>query len=380
MTAPPRPRFPVPPGPRTAPESADAARRPGGAATASLRSLSMAMFKGYLRDRTTMFFTFVFPLMFLVVFGLLFGDSGTSRTRIAVVGDGPVIAALDRTGAVEEQRFATLDQALEKVRSGDLPAAVAQQGNDVVLRFAASDQVRAGMVLGLVGGVVDQVNLAATGQPPRLALQAQRVEDTSFKAIQFLTPGILSWGVATSAVFGTAAALVSWRSKQVLRRIRLAPVRPWTVLSSRLLVSIVVSVLQAALFVAVAATPVFGLTLGGQWWLAVPLLVVGTLAFFSVGVLVGSFTKTPEAATAVANLLVLPMAFLSGTFFNIDNAPRWLQLVSKALPLRHMNDGMLDVLVRGKGAGALVTPVAVLLGFTVVVGFLASRLFSWEDS
>jgi len=206
------------------------------------------------------------------------------------------------------------------------------------------------------------------------------VEDASLKAIQFLTPGILSWGVATSAVFGTAAALVSWRSKQVLRRIRLAPVRPLTVLSSRLLVSIVVSVLQAALFVAVAATPVFGLTLGGQWWLAVPLLVVGTLAFFSVGVLVGSFTKTPEAATAVANLLVLPMAFLSGTFFNIDNAPRWLQVVSKALPLRHMNDGMLDVLVRGKGVGALVTPVAVLLGFTVVVGFLASRLFSWEDS
>src|SRR5205085_6370360 len=75
---------------------------PGGGAMTSLRSLSLAMFKGFVRDRTTLFFTFVFPLMFLMVFGLLFGDSGTTRTRIAVVGDGPVIAALDHTGAVEE--------------------------------------------------------------------------------------------------------------------------------------------------------------------------------------------------------------------------------------------------------------------------------------
>jgi ABC-2 type transport system permease protein len=345
----------------------------------ALRSLSMAMFKGFLRDRTTLFFTFVFPLMFLVVFGLIFRDAGTSRTPIAVVGDGPVIAALGNTGVVDEQRFDTLDHALEKVRSGDLPAVVAERGDDVVLRFAASDQVRAGLVNGLVQGVVDRANLAATGRPPRLTLRAQQVEDSSLKPIQYLTPGILSWGVATSAVFGSALTLVSWRSKQVLRRIRLAPVRPLTVLSSRLLVSVGVAVLQAALFVAVASTPMFGLSLSGQWWLALPLLVVGTLAFFSIGMLVGSFTRTPESASAVANLLVLPMAFLSGTFFDIGSAPAWLRTVSQVLPLRHMNDGMLDVLVRGRGADALVVPVSVLLGFTVIVGLVAARLFRWED-
>ena len=51
----------------------------------------------------------------------------------------------------------------------------------------------------------------------------------------------------------------------------------------------------------------------------------------------------------MANFLVLPMAFLSGSFFPLDGARRWLQTVSKALPLRHLNDGMLDVMVRGDG-------------------------------
>ena len=127
-------------------------------------------------------------------------------------------------------------------------------------------------------------------------------------------------------------------------------------------------------------TPVFGLKLAGQWWLALPLLVIGSLSFVSIGVLVGSIAKSEEAATGITNVIVLPMAFLSGTFFPVQNAPQWLQTVSEVLPLRHLNDGMVDVLVRGKGIEALVTPTAVLLAFTLVVAFAASRFFSWEDS
>lgn len=342
-------------------------------------SLSRAMLRGFVRDRMALFFTFLFPLMFLVVFGLIFGGAGTGKTHIGVVGDGPALRALDRTGAVDTQPFDTFDAAVAEVRSGDLAAAVSEQGNTVTLRYAQSDQVQAGVVQGLVDAVVGRVNIAMTGQPPRIALNTAQVEDNSLKPIQYLTPGILSWSLATSAVFGSATTLVSWRRKQVLRRIRLAPVNPLVVLTSRLLVTIGIAVLQAALFVLIAVTPVFGLQLAGQWWLALPLLVMGILAFFAIGMLVGSFTKTEEAANGFANIVILPMAFLSGTFFNIDDAPGWLRAVSNVLPLRHLNDGMLDVLVRGKGADALVGPMFILLGFTVVVGLIAARVFSWEE-
>ncbi|MGH3994186.1 MAG: ABC transporter permease, partial [Pseudonocardiaceae bacterium] len=48
-------------------------------------SLSRAMFRGFFRDRVAVFFTFLFPLMFLVVFGLLFRDAGASKVTIGVV-------------------------------------------------------------------------------------------------------------------------------------------------------------------------------------------------------------------------------------------------------------------------------------------------------
>lgn len=345
----------------------------------AFRSLSAAMVKGFLRDRMTLFFVFLFPLMFLVVFGLLFGDSGSDKTKVAAVGDGPVLATLEQTGAVELERYDSADAARLTVDEGDLPAAVVVDGDRVSLIFAASDQVAAGTVIGIVSGVVDKLNLDAADVAPKFTLEAQSVEDASLKPIQYLTPGILSWAISISGVFGSALTMVSWRKKQVLRRIRLAPVSTTTVLTSRVLVSVGTAVAQGVVFVAVALLPAFGLKLTGHWYLALPLLVLGTMAFFAIGMLVGAFCKTEEAASGAANIVIMPMAFLSGTFFPVENAPGWLQTVSKAFPLRHMNDGMLDVLVRGKGVEALLVPSAVLLTFTVVVALIAARIFRWED-
>ncbi|WP_447003981.1 ABC transporter permease [Saccharothrix isguenensis] len=345
----------------------------------AFKSLSAAMVKGFLRDKMTLFFVFLFPLMFLVVFGLLLSDSGSDKTKIATVGDGPVLSALEQTGVLELEKYEDEATARQKVNDGDLPAAVVLNGDRVDVTFAASDQVAAGTVIGIVSGVVDKMNLQASNTPPRFTLEAKPVEDASLKPIQYMTPGILSWAISISGVFGASLTMVSWRKKQVLRRIRLAPVSAMTVLSSRLLVSIGTAVAQGIVFVGVALLPFFGLQLTGQWYLALPLLILGTLAFFAIGMLVGAFCKTEEAASGAANIIIMPMAFLSGSFFPLENAPSWLQTVSNAFPLRHMNDGMLDVLVRGKGVEALLVPSAVLIGFTLVIGTLAARVFRWED-
>src|SRR4051794_15544464 len=105
----------------------------------AFRSLSMAMVKGFYRDKATLFFTFVFPLMFLVVFGLIFRDAGSQKVDVGVVGTGAVVTTLEQTGAVNLQRFDDADAAIQKVRDGDLPAVVIERGDQVTLRFAASD-------------------------------------------------------------------------------------------------------------------------------------------------------------------------------------------------------------------------------------------------
>lgn len=102
---------------------------------------------------------------------------------------------------------------------------------------------------------------------------------------------------------------------------RLSPAPVWTVVAARVGVSLVVAFVQAGLYIVVALTSLFGLQLPGSWWLIAPLLVCGTLAFLSIGLLVGAIAKTEEAASEMANFIVLPMAFLPGTFFDIWGAP-----------------------------------------------------------
>jgi ABC-2 type transport system permease protein len=273
-----------------------------------------------------------------------------------------------------------LESALQKVRDGDYAAAAEQSGNEVVVHYSAADPVQAGTVQGLLSSAVQQANISATGQPPRYSLRTQQVEDESLKTIQYVTPGLLGWAVATSATFGAALTLVTWRSKFILRRLRLAPITSGSVVGARIIVSLGISLAQTAIFLGVATLPYFGLHLDHFWWMAIPLVAAATLAFLAIGLLIGARAKTVESASGLAQIIVLPMAFLSGSFFPLDDAPGWLKVISSVLPLKYLVESMQDVMVRGQGPASALPALAALLAFALVLTLIAVRTFRWEDS
>lgn len=347
-------------------------------------ALSVAILRGFYRDKASVFFAIVFPLMFLVLFGGIFSDQSQSKVDLIEVGTVSLVDDLpDDARAAFDQTFDVthtddLDAALAEVRKGDADVAIEMDGERILAHYTQTDQVKAAITQGSLQAFVDGTNVALTGQPPRYSLDVQRVEDDSLDTIQFVTPGLLGWAVAMSASFGAAATLQGWRQSKLLRRLQLAPVSTRTIVVARVVVTIAIALVQMAIFLGLGAVA-FGLTLTGSWWLAIPLLIVGTLCFMSLGLLAGAIAKTTEGAVNMANFFVLPMAFLSGSFFPLDAAPHWLQVFSQLLPLRHLNDGMLDVMVRGEGAGAVLAPMGILAGFAIVITLLAARLFQWDS-
>lgn len=349
----------------------------------AFRSLATAIFKGYIRDRQSVFFSILFPLMFLVLFGGIFANQGTSKIDMVAIGDVPLIDSLSPGAkAAFDQSFEVTtsndrDAAIQDVKDGDVTLAVEQKGDDLVVHYSQADQVQSAVAQGTLQAFVNAANIEASGKPPTYTVTPERVEDQSLQTIQFVTPGLLGWAIATSATFGAAATLVGWRTTKLLRRLRLAPVSTGSVVGARIGVTMVIAVGQFAIFVGLGMTA-FGLRLTGSWWMAIPLVLAGTLAFMSIGLFAGAISKTMEGATGLANFIVLPMAFLAGSFFSLDGAPTWLNVVSHLLPLRYLNDGMLDVMVRGQGPGAAFMPILILLVFTAVMLFVASRFFTWE--
>ena len=359
--------------------------RSGGRTARPFLALSLAILRGFLRDKSSVFFAIVFPLMFLVLFGGIFGNQSQSKVDMIQVGDVALVDNLppDAKAAFEDTFEVThtddLDEALEEVRKGDADVAIAEQGNTVVAHYTQTDQVKAAVTQGALRAFVDGANVAASGTPPTYTLETQSVEDDSLDTIQYVTPGLLGWAIAMSASFGAAATLQGWRQSKLLRRLQLAPVSTRTVVGARVAVTVAIALTQMAIFLGLG-TAAFGLRLTGAWWVSVPLLVVGTLCFMSVGLLAGSVTKTTEGAVNMANFLVLPMAFLSGSFFPLDAAPAWLQAFSHVLPLYWLNEGMLDVMVRGEPWTAALVPMAVLAAFATVLTLVSARLFKWETS
>ncbi len=351
----------------------------------SFRSLARAMFLGFRRDRSALFFTIALPLFFLLLIGGLLARQSTPKSKIAEMGSVPVVDQMpaqmraDVGKSLKITRYTDRNAALQKVRKGDLAAALEQNGDQVVIHYSAADQVKAGSTEGQIEALVQAANQAESGHPPKYRLVAQQVEDKSLKPIQYITPGLLGWALASAGTFGASTTLVTWRTKGILRRLRLSPVPIRTVFTARVIVSLGVAAAQTALFIGVATTPAFGLKLSHYWWMAIPVVLCGVLSFLAIGMLIGAWAKSQEAAQGVTQMVVLPMAFLGGSFFPIDQGPRWLRILSEIFPLRHLNDGMLKVMVRGQGPASVLPQIGVLLGFTLVATLIAIRVFRWDE-
>ena len=176
-------------------------------------ALSLAIVRGFVRDKAAVFFSLVFPLMFLVLFGGLFSDEGQSKVELIQVGDVAVLDAMSdgARGAFDETFDVTreddLDDALDEVRAGDADVAIEMRGHTLVAHYTQTDQVKAAVTQGALRAFVDGTNVALSGQPPRFSLESRRFSEDSLSTIPFVTPGLLGWAVAMSAAFGAAATL-----------------------------------------------------------------------------------------------------------------------------------------------------------------------------
>jgi ABC-2 type transport system permease protein len=313
----------------------------------ALRSLSRAMFLGFVRDRAALVFSILIPVLFLLLFGSIYKSTSAPRVSVVEVGrvsllDQAEAAAPDSLGKVlNVSHSGDLAASLEALRKGTDDAVVQQQGRTLIVHYSIADRTRAGIVQAVFGSIVQQADAAAAGSTAGYQLTTLQVEDKSLKPIQYLAPGLLGWAIASGAAFGASITLVSWRQNKLLRRLRLAPVSVSSVVLARVGVSLLVALVQLAAFLAIATLPYFGLKLSADWWMAIPVVMCGTLAFLSIGLLVGSFATTQQAATAIANLIILPMA-------------------------------------RGESAASALPAVAILLGLTAVLTLAAVRVFRWD--
>jgi ABC-2 type transport system permease protein len=341
-------------------------------------AMTVASLKMIVRDRTALFFSLAFPIVFMTLFGLIFGNAGSSRPDLDVVGGGPLVTALQQSKAVKLHMRPDEQTALKRVHDGDETGALIVKGGKAHLYYQASSTVQGPILQAVVQGVADTMNIRATGRPPLVSVTSSSIEDRGLSYIDYLVPGLLAMAISQSAVFGIAFALVAFRAKGILRRLRLTPMPLGEFAAARVLVALCLALAQAVVLLAVGHFA-FGVTIAGNLLSLIPLVAVGALCFIAIGLLVGSIAKTEDAAAAMANLVTLPMTFLAGVFFPLDSAPGVVQAVSKVLPLTYLADGLRGVAVRDHSFAWTLPKLGVLAAFAVVIVGVSLRSFRWTS-
>lgn len=197
------------------------------------------------------------------------------------------------------------------------------------------------------------------------------------KQLNVLVPGIAGMSVMSGTFVALGHNMVTLREQGVLKRMRGTPLPPGIYLGGLALNAVTNTAIQLA-FVLVAGNLLFGVEGVQDFPQLILYLVLGVACFASLGVAFSHVVPNSESAPAYINAVFLPVIFISGVFYDADDAPSFIRDVAEVLPLIHLIDGLSAALVKGSEIAGNAGDVVVLGVWTLIGVFLAVRGFSWE--
>lgn len=354
--------------------------------------LLVANFKQFIRDRTALFFTFAFPVLFMVIFGLVFSGNDDISYRIGLANSdtsalGQGLAEGIKQVPIFEVQEGESSQLRDALNDGDLRAVVeipagllesiaGGQPAQIAVYYDPSHTTSSEIIVSVLRQMIDQTNLQLTGQPAALALNERSVLVEELENIDYLVPGILAMSVMILGLFGSLT-MVEWREKKVLKRLGATPLRRSTVVYSQVVYRLALALVQAGIIVGLAYFA-FNVIIVGNILLLVGIVLLGTLTFVTMGYLAVSRAKTVEGAMPIVQILQFPMLFLSGIFFPVEIMPDFMRPIIQIIPVTYLGDALRQVMVGATPLYPLSTDIAVLAAWLVACGALAVRFFRWE--
>ena len=349
-----------------------------------------------------MFWAQFFPLLIMIIFGMMNFDKYASPNvgiYDAANNDASQALILALGGTSDEELLSvttgTLDELHNELEFGSSRAVIEISTNygisgefaEIKVTYDERFQQERAVVSTILGQVTDAVFKEAAQVPDEYRVENSiGVSETlitgqgqGFKA--WLIPGVAAMAIMQTGLFTVVFTLVRFKSQGVLRRLKATPIGAAHFLAGQLTTKAIVVVVQTYVLVIVGAI-VLGVSVGGGrigvWFDLTILALLGGALFIAIGLAVSGWAKNEETAAPIANIITMPMMFLSGVFFPLSVMPDWLTRWLQYLPLTYLADGMRAITVEGASITTLGDELTGL-GVWIVISFIvATRLFKWE--
>jgi ABC-2 type transport system permease protein len=353
------------------------------------------------RDRKMIPVIFVAPVVQILVFGFAVNTDVTNVPTVLVdqdrsPGSRDLVSRFVESGYFEivatEERADGIDRWLVRseaqmglVIAPGFGAALAA-GRRAALQIvadgtdAASANVALGYASALVQGYGAELQLRRRpGAPAPAAGQLRLVPrvfyNPDLRSRWFYVPAVLAMILMVMTILLSAMGVVREKEIGTMEQIMVTPIRPWQLLVGKLAPFALIGLFQMCLATAVTVFG-FGVPLRGSFPLLVGLTLLFILSNLGLGLFISTLVQNQQQAMMGAVFAAMvPMIYLSGLIFPIENMPRLIQLVTYAIPLRYYAEIIRGVFLRGSGIGVLWPQALVLTAMGLLIMTVASLRF-----
>ncbi len=360
-------------------------------------AISKASLRAILRSPSAVVFGFAFPLIFILVFGFIGNSSGMRTFKIALADNidtaNLLFDAFKNSRAVAIKRYASKNLLAEDQQKGRLAAIIDIQkkpaGNPpYILTFkstsASNDEWP--QFKSVAESIINTVSANYYKDRPDYAtFDFDYKRDISqireYKTIDFILPGQLGFSLLASGVFGVAFMFFNLRNTLVLKRFFATPISKTYIILGEMFSRVTFQMLTAIVII-LAGYLFFGFTLIYGFVTFMEMLVlsfIGLIVFMGFGFIVSGLAKNDSTIPPLANIITLPQFLIGGTFFSIEVFPKWLQPISKALPLTHLNTALRQIAFEGLNLWDVKSEIGILFLWGLAVYAVAVKVFKWEQ-
>ena len=316
----------------------------------------------FVRDRRTMIFSLLMPIALVIGMSFIFG--GKERPFFKV---GVIAAVIDKQAhPFLSERYVEFvpitDQAtgLHKVTHQQIDLLLDLHG--APRYWVNTDSPK--------GYIVEKLLLASAA-----GVQREPVTGAAVRYVDYLFPGILGMNMMFSCLFGVGYVVLRYRKSGFLKRLHATPLTAFEFLTAQVL-SRLALILFVTTVLYVGIGTIIHFQRAGSILLVILVGVLGALSMVAMGLTIAARFSSEEVVGGLLNLLTWPMMLLSGVWYSLEGAPRWVQWVASLFPLTHVLNAARAVMIDGAGLPEISTDL-MYLGVTALV-FLALGAWSFK--
>ena len=349
-----------------------------------------------LRDRRSLFLTFLYPITMLIMYGYgIRYDVDNVQLTILDHSETPpsreLIQDLTRSGYFRLVRFAASDRDVEHDLTNDAARAA------VVIPYDFADRLRVGRptavqvlidgsdsntatiaqgyALAIINGYDARRRSGRDAAHPPIEVQTRVWYNPELKSVNFIVPGVIAVIMMIVGAIVTALSIVKEKERGTLEQILVSPIRPVEMILGKIVPYVIIALIDLSIIVA-AGFLVFHVPMKGSLPQFALFSVLYLVCALGVGVFVSTIADSMQNAMLFAIFLsLMPSILLSGFVFPLEYMPLPIQAISYLFPGRYFVTAIRGIYLKGVGISVL-WPEAVFLSlFAVGIVWLSTSRF-----